>query len=248
MADDALKKALKKISYGMYVVASRSGDRLNGQIVNTLVQVTGKPPCVSVCVNKENLTHEFIAASGVFSISILEESVPPEFIGLFGFKSGRDVDKLSKVNYKLGVTGAPIVTDYAIAAIEVKLRSSIDVGAHTIFVGDVVNAEFFKEGEPLTYGNYHLIKGGKTPKSAATYIEETIEKKESDEKVKEEQKIEERSEPMKKYKCNICGYIYDPANGDKDGNIPPGTPFEKLPEDWVCPVCGASKSEFEPLD
>lgn len=248
MSDDALKRALKKISYGMYVIASRSGDKFNGQIVNTLVQVTGKPPRVSVCVNKENLTYEFISKSGIFSVSILEESVPLEFIGLFGFKSGRDVDKFSKVNYKLGVTGAPIVTDHAIAALEVKVIGSVDVGTHTILVGDVVNAEFFKEGEPLTYENYHLIKGGKTPKRAATYIEETVGEKESYEKAKEVQKIEERSEPMKKYKCNICGYIYDPEKGDKDGNIPAGTPFEKLPDDWVCPVCGASKSEFEPLD
>ena len=52
---------------------------------------------------------------------------------------------------------------------------------------------------------------------------------------------------MKKYECTVCGYIYDPQEGDKDGGIPPGTAFEKLPEDWVCPVCGAAKSEFEPV-
>jgi rubredoxin len=49
---------------------------------------------------------------------------------------------------------------------------------------------------------------------------------------------------MKKYVCNVCGYIYDPDEGDPDSDIPPGTPFEELPEDWVCPVCGAEKSEF----
>jgi rubredoxin len=53
---------------------------------------------------------------------------------------------------------------------------------------------------------------------------------------------------MKKYKCSICGYIYDPQAGDPDSNITPGTPFEKLPEDWVCPVCGANKSFFEPAE
>ena len=50
---------------------------------------------------------------------------------------------------------------------------------------------------------------------------------------------------MKKYKCNVCGYIYDPLEGDPDGGIPPGTPFEDLPGDWVCPVCGVGKEEFE---
>ena len=51
---------------------------------------------------------------------------------------------------------------------------------------------------------------------------------------------------MKKYVCGVCGYVYDPANGDKDGGVAPGTPFEKLPEDWSCPVCGAAKDEFAP--
>jgi rubredoxin len=50
---------------------------------------------------------------------------------------------------------------------------------------------------------------------------------------------------MQKWKCKVCGYIYDPEKGDPDGNIPPGTPFEKLPDDWVCPVCGAPKDMFE---
>jgi len=53
---------------------------------------------------------------------------------------------------------------------------------------------------------------------------------------------------MRKYECEPCGYIYDPAKGDPDNNIPPGTPFEKLPEDWVCPMCGVGKEDFIPLD
>lgn len=50
---------------------------------------------------------------------------------------------------------------------------------------------------------------------------------------------------MEKWKCSVCGYVYDPEVGDPDGGIPPNTPFEKLPDDWVCPVCGASKDQFE---
>lgn len=53
---------------------------------------------------------------------------------------------------------------------------------------------------------------------------------------------------MKKYVCNICGYVYDPINGDPDSNIAPGTPFEKLPSDWVCPLCGVGKEDFSPVD
>ncbi len=53
---------------------------------------------------------------------------------------------------------------------------------------------------------------------------------------------------MKKYVCTVCGYVYDPTEGDPDSDIPPGTPFEYLPDDWCCPVCGASKEDFEPMD
>jgi rubredoxin len=53
---------------------------------------------------------------------------------------------------------------------------------------------------------------------------------------------------MGKYECNVCGYIYDPANGDPDADIAPGTSFEDLPQDWVCPECGASKDEFSPVE
>lgn len=51
---------------------------------------------------------------------------------------------------------------------------------------------------------------------------------------------------MKRYVCGVCGFVYDPAKGDPDNGIPPGTPFENLPDTWVCPVCGARKDQFEP--
>ncbi len=53
---------------------------------------------------------------------------------------------------------------------------------------------------------------------------------------------------MMKYKCTVCGYVYDPEEGDPDGGISPGTPFEEIPFDWVCPVCGSPKDDFEELD
>ncbi|MBN1598753.1 MAG: rubredoxin [Bacteroidales bacterium] len=52
---------------------------------------------------------------------------------------------------------------------------------------------------------------------------------------------------MEKYQCTVCGYIYDPATGDNEAGIPAGTPFEDLPDDWICPQCGAEKSEFEKM-
>lgn len=53
---------------------------------------------------------------------------------------------------------------------------------------------------------------------------------------------------MKKYRCTVCQYVYDPAAGDPESGIQPGTPFEELPADWVCPLCGVGKDEFEPID
>src|SRR4030042_2388698 len=106
-------KALYEISYGVYVVCSVNGDKMNGQIANTVIQVASEPPTLAVSINKDNLTHEYIKKSGVFTASILCQETPLSFIGNFGFKSGRDINKFEGVNYKIGTTGAPIVIDYA---------------------------------------------------------------------------------------------------------------------------------------
>jgi ferric-chelate reductase [NAD(P)H] len=165
-------KALHKIGYGLYIVASRKDDRFNGQVANTLFQVTSEPPTVAVSINKKNLTWEFIKESRGFAASVLCQDTPLTFIGRFGFKSGRDINKLDGVNYKTGETGAPIVLDNAVAYLEVRVNQEIDVGTHTIFIGEVVNGEVISDKTCMTYDYYHQIKGGKTPKTAATYIEE----------------------------------------------------------------------------
>ncbi len=232
-------KVLHLCSYGLYIVASKSNGKLNGQIANTVFQITSNPPTVAVSINKQNLTHELISASKVFTVSILSTEAPMTFIGKWGFKSGREVDKFKDTSYIVGKSGAPVVTDYALAFIEAKVTQTIDVGSHTLFIGEVTNAESIASGEPMTYAYYHDVKKGKTPEKAATFIGERKTTKPEGDKM-----------PTKdlKYKCTICGYIYDPAKGDPDGGIPPGTPFEDLPDDWVCPVCGVGKDQFEVLD
>jgi flavin reductase (DIM6/NTAB) family NADH-FMN oxidoreductase RutF/rubredoxin len=232
------RKALRDVTYGMYVITSKLDGKSNGQIANTVFQVCSEPPRIAVSINKNNLTHEYISKSGVFAASVLSESTPMPFIGLFGFKSGRDVDKLSQVNFKEGVTGCPCVTDNAISLLEAKVGGSTDTGTHTIFVGDLVGAEVLQQGVPLTYAFYHKKKRGKSPKNAPTYVDP--------EEQDEEPKLEGGKEDMKKYVCDVCGYEYDPAVGDPDAGIPGGTAFEKLPDDWVCPICGAAKSQFSP--
>jgi flavin reductase (DIM6/NTAB) family NADH-FMN oxidoreductase RutF/rubredoxin len=223
------KAAFYKLSYGLYVVSSRKNEQFNGQIANTASQVTSEPPTVAVSINKQNLTHEYIEASRKFTVSIIGKSTPMQFIGHFGFKCGRDIDKFANIRFKLGETGVPIVLDHTIAYIEAEVVSQLDCGTHTIFVGRVRDCGVL-DGyeEPMTYAYYQEVKRGKAPKTAPTY-----------------QEAPKKAEKVDKYTCSVCGYIYDPEKGDPDSGIKSGTKFEDLPADWTCPVCGADKSKFE---
>jgi ferric-chelate reductase [NAD(P)H] len=162
--------ALRKLSYGMYIVGSHKGEKRNGQIANTVFQITSEPPTIAVSINKTNLTHEYIKASQVFSTSVLCQATPLRYIGGFGFKSGRDVDKLKGVNYKIGETGSPIFLDNATAYLEAEVIKDVDVGTHTLFIGRVVAAEILNENPCMTYEYYHEVKRGTTPKTAPSYI------------------------------------------------------------------------------
>ncbi|MGD9143346.1 MAG: flavin reductase family protein [Dehalococcoidia bacterium] len=169
MADMDLN-ALHKLGYGMYVIGSYKGDKLNAQIANTVFQITSEPPTVAVSINKSNLTHEHIKASGVFTVSVMCRETPLPYIGGFGFKSGRDTDKLADVQYKIGETGAPVILDHATAFMEVEVLQDVDVGTHTIFIGKVVAAEVLSDEVCMTYDYYHQVKRGTTPKTAPSYI------------------------------------------------------------------------------
>ena len=136
------------------------------------------------------------------------------------------MDKFKGINYKLGLTGVPIVLDNCLGYLEVEVINQIDVGTHTLFVGKVIAAEIVTDVEPMTYAYYHEVKRGTSPKTSPTYIKEEVKK-------------------MDKYVCTVCGYVYDPKIGDPDSGIKIGTTFEQLPDDWVCPVCGAGKDAFK---
>ncbi len=230
-------ESLFKLSYGMCILSSRDGDRINGCIVNTVFQLTPEPPMVAVSVNKACLTHEFVESSGVFGVSILSEKAPTSLIGRFGFRTGRELDKFGHVRYRTGQMGAAIVLDNTAAFLEAEVTESVDVGSHTLFIGRVVACETLDDGAyPMTYAYYRDVKHGRTPKSAATYIE-----------VRGKKRIAKGEKGMK-YKCIMCGYIYDPVVGDTENGVEPGTEFADLPEDWVCPECGAGKDQFEPVE
>lgn len=227
------KAALHQISYGLYIISSGQDGKFNGQIGNALFQVTADPATIAISINKENYTHELIKLSRKFTVSILGQAAPMTFIGLFGFKSGRKINKLQDVKTTTGTTGAPIIMDYSVGYLEAELISELDCGSHTIFVGRVVDADVTGNDEPMTYDYYHKVKGGKASKNAPTYIKE-------EPAVKQEQ-----SAPAARYVCSVCGYVYDPVKGDPASGVAPGTRFEDIPDTWTCPVCGAAKAQFE---
>lgn len=230
-------KTLFKISYGLYVVTSQVEGKINGQIANTIFQITAEPPTIAISINKLNLTHEQIKKSGVFAINILEKDTPLHFIGNFGFKSGRDINKFDGISFKAGLTGSPILLENSVGFVELKVTHQMEVNTHTIFVGEIINADLLSNKEPMTYAYYHEVKRGTTPKNAATFQAPEIKKEE----IKKEEKV------MAKYRCTICSYEYDPIVGDPDSGILPGTAFEDIPDTWMCPICGATKDQFEKI-
>jgi ferric-chelate reductase [NAD(P)H] len=169
MIDKETINALFDLSYGLYIVSSNDGEKLNGQITNSVFQVTAEPAQMAIAVSKNNLTHSYIEKSRVYSVSTLKEGTPMEFVGLFGFKSGRDINKFEKTKYVKGTLGAPIVTDNCISGFEVKVTKTFDVGTHTLFVGDIIKGRFTAKGKPLTYDYYYRVMRGKTPRNATTY-------------------------------------------------------------------------------
>lgn len=225
-------EAFYKISYGLYIVSSGELNKGNGFISNSVFQVTAEPPQIAACCNKNNFTAEFIQNTGAYSISVLQQNASVEIIGRFGYKSGREINKLDGISIMTGETGVPIITQDSIAYLECRLKQTIDVGTHLIFIGEVVSADVLTDQDQLTYAYYRNVKRGIAPKNAPTYIDKTKLKGVA---VKEE---------SVKYQCAACGYIYDPAKGDEVSGIEPGTKFEDIPDDWVCPVCGAEKQDF----
>ena len=168
---DKIFSALNKLSYGLYIVSSSHDGKKNGQLANTVFQITPNPPRMAIALNKENLTHEMVDKSGFFSVSVLEEETPLTFIGLFGFKSGKDIDKFEKVAYQME-DDCPIVIENTLSFLNAKLVAKMDAGSHTLFMGEIIGGQILKEGKPLTYEFYKEQKKGKTHKNATTFNQE----------------------------------------------------------------------------
>ncbi len=248
-------QAFFKLTYGLYILTSKHGSRLNGHISNTVFQITADPPRMAVASHVDNLTTDYIRESGVFAVSVLQQDVDLEFMGPWGFKSGKEVDKFITIKYRIGKTGAPIILDETIAYFECKVENEIRIGTHVIFTGLVVDIGILNdEAEPLTYAYYRKVIKGVSPEKSPTYIDpDKLEHFSEDEDEPEhskklEQITDKKDKDWRKYRCTVCGYIYDPEDGDPHTGISPGTAFEDIPDDWTCPICGVAKADFIPMD
>ena len=153
----SLNQALFRVTHGLYILTARSGDRINGQCLDALMQVTNAPPRMAIGIGVKSLTHEMIAESGRFAASVLdrENESCPDVIRRFGFQSGRDVDKFADFPHELTEHGIPYLPD-AVAIYECTVipEMTVDLGTHSLFVASVDRAGTREGGEPLTYNEY----------------------------------------------------------------------------------------------
>lgn len=168
-----------KFSYGLFVLTAKQGDKDNGCIINTAMQVTSSPYKISITVNKENLTHDMIKETGKFNISVLTQSVPFEVIRHYGFQSGRKSEKILGDALPRGENGIVYLNTFVNAFMSAEVTETIDCGTHTMFIAEVTEAKTFSNEPSVTYQYYY----------------ENI-------KPKPEKK-------KKGYVCEICGYVYE---------------------------------------
>jgi flavin reductase (DIM6/NTAB) family NADH-FMN oxidoreductase RutF len=159
-AEDIIN-ACWKVTYGLYIVSSIDGERINGQICNTVFQITSDPPRMAIGINHGNLTHEFIEKSGVFAISILGKG-DHRMVRRFGYRSGREFDKFKGIPTIRKRTNCPIYEN-GVGYVECNVieDKTVDAGTHSIFLGEIVGGACLGNKEPMTYAIYHATKDQK---------------------------------------------------------------------------------------
>lgn len=198
------KKAMFKISYGLYVLTARDGEKDNGCIVNTIMQITDSPLRICVCVNKTSHTHRMIEKTKSFNVSCLAESADFEIFKRFGFQSGRDTDKFAGfAGASRSENGILYIKESTNAYISAKVIKSEDLGTHTMFFADVTGCELLSEEGSVTYDYYFK------------HIKPAV-----------------NSSGKKGYVCKICGYVYEGASLPGDYICPickhPASDFEQI--------------------
>lgn len=201
-------KSVYKISYGLYVLTASEGDKDNGCIINTLSQLTSTPMQISVTVNKANLTHDMIKATGKFNVSVIDQSADFSLFKHFGFQSGKNAQKFGTPDsYKFepcySDNGLLYIKNGTNAFMSGKVVNEIDLGTHTMFIAEMTDGEVLSDKPSMTYEYYQQnVK----PKPAA---------------------------PKKTgWVCKVCGYIYEGEELPEDFVCPTckhgASDFEKI--------------------
>jgi len=154
--ETAIRQALYRISYGLYIITAHADGRDNGQCANTCFQVTSDPARIAIGINKSNYTHELIQKSGKFGVSVLNQT-GHDYARGFGYRSGRDVNKFEGVAAHRGESGVLLLDD-VLVTMEAAVTGQLDAGTHTLFLGDVTAGEILQEGDPMTYAFFRATK------------------------------------------------------------------------------------------
>lgn len=153
----SINMALFQVTHGLYILTAKSGDKINGQCIDALMQVTNAPPRIVIGVGNKSLTHDMIRESGRFCVSVLDRGNPScgDVVRRFGFQSGRDVDKFADFDHSLNEQGIPFLPD-AVAVYDCTVipEKTVALGTHSLFVASVDRAGTQEGGEPLTYNEY----------------------------------------------------------------------------------------------
>ena len=204
------RKAFNRINYGLFLVGSVLEGKYQGCVVNSLHQITSSNPAkFSLSLNKSNETYKAVEAAGSFAATVLERGTPKELVDLFGYKSGRGVNKYEGFQVETDGAGNPYVKDHALARISCKIVDKLDLGSYVLFVCEATEAEVLGEGPAMTLDDYRG-EGGATP-AAATVV----------------RIVEEVA-----WRCTICGYIAERETLPDDYRCPicraPKDKFEKM--------------------
>ena len=254
------KNALFNIGYGLYVITCNDGKKDNGLIVNAVTQVTSNPARIAVTISKQNYSHDVIKNTGKMNVNCLTTETPFSVFEMYGFHSGRDVDKFKNSNLERLDNGLVVLNSYINSVMSLEVEQSIELDTHTMFICKVIEAKVLSKLPTMTYDYYQKnvkpksnskkeVKGYVCTVCGWVYEGETLPddivcplcKHGADafEKIQESE-----NKNFKQYVCNICGFVYDEEKGLPSEGIPAGTKFEDLPEYFGCPICGVSKEEF----
>ena len=182
-------KAMYKLSYGLFVLTTKVGDKVNGCITNTAIQVASEPNQISFAINKANYTHDLVMESKKANITVISEEASFDLFRHFGFQSGREANKFEGFSdYANAENGIPYITKGTNAYFSIDVTQTLDLGSHTLFIGVPTEMVVLSEAPSATYAYYQ--DNIKPKPSAAPAAENKL------------------PEGVHKWRCKICGYEY----------------------------------------